>query len=174
MLKKCDLTEQIDQKTFDKEMDPMRVRLGQLQRELHAGKIPVIIVIEGWNAAGISLTVKELVRAFDPRGIELSTIGPPADEELHRPLLWRFWNRVPPKGGIAIFDRSGAVGPLRRPPNTRPGKNALTKLSSHSTGLSASSPMTKRLSSRSFSTSVNKSSKNALLTVRQTPLPRGW
>ena len=81
MLKKCDLTEQIDQKTFDKEMDPMRVRLGQLQRELHAGKIPVIIVIEGWNAAGISLTVKELVRAFDPRGIELSTIGPPADEE---------------------------------------------------------------------------------------------
>ncbi|MFZ0005088.1 MAG: polyphosphate:AMP phosphotransferase [Methanoregula sp.] len=106
MLKKCDLTEQIDQKTFDKEMDPMRVRLGQLQRELHAGKIPVIIVIEGWNAAGISLTVKELVRAFDPRGIELSTIGPPADEELHRPLLWRFWNRVPPKGGIAIFDRS--------------------------------------------------------------------
>ncbi|ABS55570.1 protein of unknown function DUF344 [Methanoregula boonei 6A8] len=106
MLKKCDLTEKIDQKTFDEKTGPLQAHLGQLQRQLHAEKIPVIILIEGWNAAGISLTVKELIRSFDPRGIELSTIGSPTDAEQHRPLLWRFWNRIPPKGGIAIFDRS--------------------------------------------------------------------
>ena len=29
-----------------------------------------------------------------------------ADEERAHPYLWRFWKQVPPRGGVAIFDRS--------------------------------------------------------------------
>ncbi len=34
------------------------------------------------------------------------SINAPNQEELLRPFLWRFWIKTPPKGRIAVFDRS--------------------------------------------------------------------
>ena len=34
------------------------------------------------------------------------SIGPPSPEEQGRHYLWRFWQRLPPPGQIAIFDRT--------------------------------------------------------------------
>jgi len=105
MLKKCDLNQRVDEKTFKEEMEPLRLRLGQLQRELRDENRPVIIIIEGWNASGISATLQELIRFLDPRGVMLHSIGTPNDAEKDRPFLWRFWIRLPQRGSIGIFAR---------------------------------------------------------------------
>ncbi|HNX17499.1 MAG TPA: polyphosphate:AMP phosphotransferase [Methanoregula sp.] len=106
MLKKCDLTKKADDKTFTEKIAPLKERLGVLQRQLRDEKIPAIIVLEGWNASGITVTIQELIRFLDPRGFTLSSTGLPTGEEQKYPLMWRFWNRIPAAGRIGIFARS--------------------------------------------------------------------
>lgn len=77
-----------------------------MQREFRDRRIPIIIVVEGWNASGITKVTGELIQFLDPRGFSLYSTGSPTDEERDRPLLWRFFVRTPPKGRIAIFARS--------------------------------------------------------------------
>jgi polyphosphate:AMP phosphotransferase len=80
--------------------------LGELQRRAREAGVPVIVVFEGWDAAGKGTLINHLMLALDARGYTVYPIGPPTQEEEHRPFLWRFWLRTPPKGRIAIFDRS--------------------------------------------------------------------
>jgi polyphosphate:AMP phosphotransferase len=106
MFKKLDLTKTLDEESFERSMGPLKERLGILQRTLRDLKIPVIIVIEGWNAAGITMSTQEIIQSLDPRGFNLHVIDNPSDEERARPFMWRFWLRTPSRGRIAIFARS--------------------------------------------------------------------
>jgi polyphosphate:AMP phosphotransferase len=106
MLEKCDLTETIDDKTLEKDIPPLQEMLGVLQRTIQRRKIPVIIVIEGWNEAGIIEITREIIRSLDPRGYDLYAIKAPTAEEAAYPFMWRFWWKTPENGRIAIFARS--------------------------------------------------------------------
>jgi len=106
MLEKYDLTKKADKGTYAKTLESYKERLNVLQRTLRDQNIPAIIVIEGWNAAGITMAVHEIVQALDPRGFTLHAIEKPTEEERERPFLWRFWLRTPPRGKIALFARS--------------------------------------------------------------------
>jgi AMP-polyphosphate phosphotransferase len=106
MFEKLDLTKTINDESFENSIDPLKERLGILQRTLRDLNIPVIIVIEGWNAAGITMSTAEIIQSLDPRGFNLYAIDNPSDEERARPFMWRFWLRTPSKGRIAIFARS--------------------------------------------------------------------
>lgn len=106
MFEKCDLSKKIDDKTFEKEIKPLQVEIGVLTRALWEHRVPIIIVVEGWNASGITMVISELIQHIDPRGFSLHSVGSPTDEERARPLLWRFFTRIPAKGRIAIFARS--------------------------------------------------------------------
>jgi len=106
MLDKIDLTRKADEGSYEKTLESYKERLNILQRALRDQQIPVIIILEGWNAAGITMTIHEIVQALDPRGYALHSIEKPTYEERARPFLWRFWLRTPPRGRIALFARS--------------------------------------------------------------------
>jgi AMP-polyphosphate phosphotransferase len=106
MLEKYDLTKTADEKSYDDTLESLKERLSVLQRALRDQKIPTIIIIEGWNAAGITMAVHEIVQALDPRGYALHAIEKPTEEERAHPFLWRFWLKTPPRGRIALFARS--------------------------------------------------------------------
>ena len=106
MLEKYDLTKKADEGSFETTLERYKEQLGVLQRNLRDRNIPVVIVFEGWNAAGITMSIHEIVQALDPRGFALYAIDSPTEEERARPFLWRFWLRTPPRGRIALFARS--------------------------------------------------------------------
>ncbi|HVP94663.1 MAG TPA: polyphosphate:AMP phosphotransferase [Methanoregulaceae archaeon] len=106
MFERCDLDKKIDKKAFEKMIPDLRENLGRLQRACRDQGIPVVIVIEGWNASGITHVTGEIVRAIDPRGFDLHATGKPTDIEQAHHLLWRFFIKTPEKGRIAIFARS--------------------------------------------------------------------
>ena len=81
-------------------------KLTKLHNELYKSKVPVIAVYEGWDAAGKGGNIRRLVTALDPRGYEVIPIAAPSKAELAHHYLWRFWNRLPKQGHVAIFDRS--------------------------------------------------------------------
>lgn len=91
---------------YQEQLKKCRKKLEHLHNELYRKKVPVVIVYEGWDAAGKGGNIKRLASALDPRGYEVIPIASPTPDELARQYLWRFWTRLPKTGHIAIFDRS--------------------------------------------------------------------
>ncbi|MDO4460767.1 MAG: polyphosphate:AMP phosphotransferase [Clostridia bacterium] len=99
-----------DKKISDEEykvkLKVLQTRLRELHNEIYNAKIPVIIAYEGWDAAGKGGNIKRITQALDPRGYIVHPIASPEPAEKARHYLWRFWNRLPKTGHIAIFDRT--------------------------------------------------------------------
>ena len=106
MLENIDLSRRIKKTEYKKLKDELEIKLGMLQRKARQLKIPVILVFEGWDAAGKGRLINELILPLDPRGFKVHVTLEPNEEELMRPFLWRHWIRTPARGRIAIFDRS--------------------------------------------------------------------
>ena len=100
------LDKSLTDEEYKAELDKLQKRLGELHNELYHKKIPVIVAYEGWDAAGKGGNIKRIAAALDPRGYEVHPIASPEPAEKARHYLWRFWNRLPKDGHIAIFDRT--------------------------------------------------------------------
>ncbi len=106
MLDKVDLSLSLERATYRKRLKAAQVRIRQLHHELYTRRIPVVLVYEGWDAAGKGGNIRRLTQSLDPRGYEVIPIAAPNDLEKAHHYLWRFWTRFPKAGHIAIFDRS--------------------------------------------------------------------
>ena len=106
MFERYNLNITVDEKAIEKSLPGIKEHLGELQRACRDNAIPVVILIEGWNASGITAVSGEIVQSVDPRGYNLYSIGTPTDEEKAHNLIWRFFIKTPAKGRIAIFARS--------------------------------------------------------------------
>lgn len=107
MLEKIDLGVTIDKETYRSEKDRLAIRLGELQRTLHEMGIPVLIIFEGWDAAGKGTLINELLMPMDPRSFRVHNFTKKeSEDELFRPFLWRYWTKIPENGQIGIFNRS--------------------------------------------------------------------
>ena len=106
MLENIDLTKKISKEDYDSQMEVLESRIGHLQRECKALGIPIMIVFEGYGAAGKGLQIGKLIHSMDPRGFEVHTIKAETEEERMHPYMWRFWTKTPVKGRISIFGGS--------------------------------------------------------------------
>ncbi len=96
----------ISEADYKIKLKALQNRLRELHDEIYSAKIPVIIAYEGWDAAGKGGNIKRITQALDPRGYVVHPIASPEPAEKSRHYLWRFWNRLPKTGHIAIFDRT--------------------------------------------------------------------
>jgi AMP-polyphosphate phosphotransferase len=106
MLDKIDLSKKVDKKTFKKFMPVLEDRLFEVQKASWDAEIPVVILFEGWDAAGKGTSIQKLTSPIDPRGYKLYPIRASRTFEKKYPWLWRFWLKIPARGEWAIFDRS--------------------------------------------------------------------
>ena len=106
MLEQIDLTKKMSKKDFKIRMNQLEPELSRLQRMCKEKKLPVIIVFEGFGAAGKGYQIGKLIHALDPRGFTVYSVSSETREEHMHPFLWRFWTKTPARGHIAVFDRS--------------------------------------------------------------------
>jgi polyphosphate kinase 2 (PPK2 family) len=106
MLEKLDLNQKIDKKTYKHMMPTLSNRLFNVEKASWDAGIPVIILFEGWDAAGKGTSIQKLTAPLDPRGFKLYPIRAARTYEKKHPWLWRFWLKLPARGEWAIFDRS--------------------------------------------------------------------
>jgi polyphosphate kinase 2 (PPK2 family) len=91
---------------YKAQLPALQWRLFDLQQALFRNKIPAIVVIEGFSAAGKGQLIAALAERLDPRGLRVAPITPPRTLELQYPWLRRFWLRVPARGQIVVFHHS--------------------------------------------------------------------
>ncbi len=106
MLDAIDLSLSLDRKTYITELTRRQVQLRELCHEVYMQKRSVVIVFEGWDAAGKGGSIKRATEKMDPRGYVVYPITAPAGEDKTHHYLYRFWRRLPEGGQIALFDRS--------------------------------------------------------------------
>ena len=82
-------------------------RLSELQEMLYAqGKKALLIVLQGMDTAGKDGTIAHVMGAFNPQGVLVCPFKVPSPEELAHDYLWRVHKVTPPRGMVAIFNRS--------------------------------------------------------------------
>jgi len=106
MLELIDLSKRISREEYREVFPELETRLGACQRAARAADVPVVIVFEGWDAAGKGKLINRLTQALDPRGFKVHPISAPDDVEHYFPWMRRFWRALPAQGQFALFDRS--------------------------------------------------------------------
>ena len=81
-------------------------RFRDLQVEMHQKRVPLILMYEGWDAAGKGGNIKRVAQALDARAYTIFPSPAPTKPELMHPHLWRYWTRLPIAGHVGIYDRS--------------------------------------------------------------------
>jgi AMP-polyphosphate phosphotransferase len=107
-----DLTKTLSKKESDERVTKAQHRLTQL-RLFTAGLLEpsvvgpgLIVLFEGFDAAGKGGAIRRLTAGLDPRHVRVVPIGPPNDEELRHHFLWRFQPTLPGTGEMTVYDRS--------------------------------------------------------------------
>lgn len=101
-----DLALKIDDKKYERKLARLQAKLHLLGFQVYLQQRPVILVFEGWDAAGKGGVIQRITEKIDPRSYVVHSIAAPSGEDKLHHYLYRFWRRLPPRGSIAIFDRS--------------------------------------------------------------------
>ena len=83
-----------------------QARFRKLQEEAYRKRVPLMVMYEGWDAAGKGGNIKRIAQAIDARAYRIFPSPAPSKIELAHPHLWRYWTRIPQAGKVGIYDRS--------------------------------------------------------------------
>jgi polyphosphate kinase 2 (PPK2 family) len=78
----------------------------EFQYLLYKRNIPVIIMYEGWDAAGKGGNITRIARYMNPLGYDVIPVAAPSTGEKEQHYLRRFIEHYPKAGHVAIYDRS--------------------------------------------------------------------
>lgn len=95
-----------NEKTYERQLQAAQIAMLEIEQDFRVSGRRGIVVFEGWDAGGKGGAIQRLTARLDPRWLRVWAIGPPSPDEQGRHYLFRFWERLPPPGHIAIFDRS--------------------------------------------------------------------
>ena len=96
----------LDKKGYSQQMAKLQARLGRLSRLAAQKGVATVVVLEGPDAAGKGGAIRRLCGQLDAAHYQVHPTPAPTPEEKARHYLWRFWNKVPAPGHLAVFDRS--------------------------------------------------------------------
>lgn len=106
MLEQVNLKKTTAKSDYKAQAPGLKDGLGILQQRIKTAGLPVVILFEGWGAAGKGGLISDLILNFDPRGFHVYSTVAPTEAEKRKPLLWRHWQNIPGKGEISVLDRS--------------------------------------------------------------------
>lgn len=92
------------EKEYHKTIEPLKLKLAELQRVGKEKQIPILIIFEGLEASGKGSIINEILVTLDPRGYRVINHNHPLAEN-NLPLK-QYLEDIPGKGEFHIFDKS--------------------------------------------------------------------
>ena len=104
MLKDFERSKPEDKDSLNKEIKALREQLiGKLQA-MRERKLPVLVLLEGWAAAGKGSLIKELISEIDPRFYNVVSPTVTSESESRYPFLYPYACAIPENGKIMFLD----------------------------------------------------------------------
>jgi polyphosphate kinase 2 (PPK2 family) len=98
--------EDLDREIYETRLVELQHKLEQIQAAYIDQDRKAVIAIEGWDAAGKGGLITRMIGTLDHRYTKVWSISAPTPTEAAHHYLWRFWQRMPAKREIAVFDRT--------------------------------------------------------------------
>ena len=86
------------------EIKELRARLIAQQQQLREAKLPVLILLEGWAAAGKGSLIKEIISEIDPRFYNVVSPAVIPESESRYPFLYPYATAIPENGKLIFLD----------------------------------------------------------------------
>lgn len=96
----------LEREDYRRRLKEEQARMFELELEMYQKRIPLMVLFEGWDAAGKGGAIKRVAQALDARAYTIFPSPAPTKEELLHPHLWRYWTRLPKAGHVGIYDRT--------------------------------------------------------------------
>ncbi|MDD3204350.1 MAG: polyphosphate:AMP phosphotransferase [Lachnospiraceae bacterium] len=96
--------QKLSQEEMKKILKETRGKLATQQQIIKEKKLPVLVLVEGWGAAGKGTLISYLIRDLDPRFFQVIPTKPPTKEEKRKPFLCRHMQNIPEAGQFVFLD----------------------------------------------------------------------
>ncbi len=105
MLRDFEKATKPDSETVKTALRGEREKLAAAQMKIKEKKLPVMVILEGWDAAGKGSVLGNIIRNIDPRFFRVATMDtPPTDQDRRYPFLYRYLVEIPEAGKFRFFD----------------------------------------------------------------------
>ena len=113
IIKDFDKTKPEDKDTLKAEIKELRAKLLGQQQQLRDMKLPIIVLVEGWAAAGKGSLINELISEIDPRFYNVITPKVVPETEERYPFMYQYASAIPENGKIMFYDSGWMEGAVR-------------------------------------------------------------
>ena len=86
------------------EIKELRARLAALQQTVREQGLPIIVLVEGWAAAGKGSLINDLISEIDPRNYNVTSPVITPEAKSRYPFLYPYAGAIPENGKIMFYD----------------------------------------------------------------------
>ena len=114
MLKDFEKTKPEEKEALNAEIKELRARLIGQQQLLREAKLPVLVLLEGWAAAGKGSLIKEIISEIDPRFYNVVSPVVTPESEARYPFLYPYAAAIPENGKLTFLDSGWMEDTVRK------------------------------------------------------------
>ena len=114
MLKDFEKSKPEEKEALNEEIKALRARLISQQQLLREAKLPVLVLLEGWAAAGKGSLIKEIISEIDPRFYNVVSPAVIPENESRYPFLYPYAAAIPENGKLIFLDSGWMESTVRK------------------------------------------------------------
>lgn len=101
-----DLKDNNHQAEYEVQLRLLQIELVKLQRQIIAGGLKLLVILEGRDTAGKDGTIKTIIEHLSPRETHVVALSKPSSREEGEWYFQRYVSELPSSGEFTIFNRS--------------------------------------------------------------------
>ena len=114
MLRDFEWKKSENKEELNAEIKALRAQLIAQQQQVRDQKLPVMVLIEGWAAAGKGSLINELISEIDPRFYNVVSPAITPESEVRYPFLYPYAAAIPENGKIMFLDSGWMESTVRK------------------------------------------------------------
>ena len=114
MLKDFEKQKPEEKEVLNEEIKSLRAMLLAQQQLIREKKLPILVLIEGWAAAGKGSLIKELISEIDPRFYNVVSPAVVPESEMRYPFLYPYASVIPENGKLMFLDSGWMESTVRK------------------------------------------------------------
>ena len=114
MLKDFEKSKPEEKEVLSEEIKALRARLIGQQQLIREKKLPILVLIEGWAAAGKGSLIKEIISEIDPRFYNVVSPAVIPESESRYPFLYPYAAAIPENGKLIFLDSGWMESVVRK------------------------------------------------------------
>ena len=93
-----------DNEEIRQRLEAAHSKLFAQQMQMKENRLPVLVLFEGWGAAGKGTILGKVIRNLDPRFFTAVSMHDPTEDERRKPFLSRYFTQIPEAGHFEFMD----------------------------------------------------------------------